>query len=237
VINLNGENIGGRRWSPEVKAALRSSRIDATRTIAEAIKGCSNPPGTLINASATGVYGDRADEVLDESAASGEGFLADLAVDWEKQAMAAASDRTRVVAIRLGMVVASEGALEKMLLPFKMGAGGPIGNGRQFWPWIALDDVCGAILHILENPEIKGPVNLVSPEETRCRDFTKALGRVLRRPAFMPAPAFAVRLALGEMADELLLSSTRAQPEVLSKTGYVFKAPDLDQAFRAALGL
>ncbi len=235
VINLNGQNIGDRRWTPAVKEGLRKSRLDATRTVVDSFRRAADPPRVLINASATGFYGDRGEELLDENSEAGRGYLSDLAGDWEKAAAAARSEMTRVVSIRLGMVVAAEGALKKMLLPFKLGAGGPIGNGRQFWPWIGIDDVCGAILHILAKEEISGPVNLVSPAETRCKDFTSTLGRVLRRPALVPLPAFAARLALGEMADDLLLASTRVRPGVLEQSGYAFHSPDLEKAIRGAI--
>lgn len=235
VINLNGRSIGGSRWNAEVKEELRRSRLDSTNTIAAAIAACEEPPGLLINASAVGYYGDRGDEVLDEGSAPGTGFLADLARDWERAALAAASDRTRVVLLRLGMVVADGGALEKMLTPFKLGLGGPIGSGRQFWPWVGLADVLGVIRFALENASISGALNVVAPQETRCADFTSTLGAVLRRPAFLPMPAFAARMALGEMADALLLSSQRVRPRVLEQKGYQFEHPTLEPAIRRAL--
>jgi uncharacterized protein (TIGR01777 family) len=236
VVNLNGRSIADGRWNDEVKAELRSSRIDSTETIAEAISAAEMPPGVLVNASAVGFYGDRGDEVLDEASSAGGDFLAGLCRDWEAAAFAAASDQTRVAAVRLGMVVADGGALDRMLLPFKLGFGGPIGSGRQFWPWIGLDDVVGSIQFLIENDTISGPVNLVAPHETRCKEFTRTLGSVLRRPAFMPAPAFAVRAALGEMADALLLASQRVQPKALVDAGYEFRTPALEDAIRAALG-
>jgi uncharacterized protein (TIGR01777 family) len=236
VINLNGRNIGDGRWSSSVKGALRTSRLDATRTIVEAIGRADEPPPLLISASATGFYGDRGDEVLDESSGPGDGFLADLARDWEEAAFEASTEQTRVVALRMGMVLARDGALAKMLTPFKLGAGGPIGSGRQYWPWIELDDVCGVVQFALENSDLRGPVNVVAPQETRCGDFTRTLGRVLRRPAFIPLPAFAARLALGEMADALLLASTRVQPQSLQEAGYTFRSPELEGALRKLLG-
>jgi uncharacterized protein (TIGR01777 family) len=235
VINLNGRSIGQGRWSAAVKNELRTSRLDATNTIAAAIAACERPPSLLINASAVGYYGDRGDEVLHESSTQGEGFLADLSGDWERAALGAASDATRVVLLRLGMIVANGGALEKMLLPFKLGLGGPMGSGRQFWPWVAMADVLGVIRFAIGRPDLSGPVNVVSPHETRCSDFTKTLGSVLRRPAFLPMPAFAARLALGEMGDALLLASQRVRPQALEDGGYDFETPALDVAIRSAL--
>lgn len=235
VINLNGRNISNGRWNAEEKYALRSSRLEATGTIVEAIACTETPPRMLLNASAVGFYGDRRDEVLDEGSSQGEGFLSELSHDWETAALAAASDRTRVVLLRLGMVVARGGALGRMLTPFKMGLGGPIGSGRQFWPWIGIEDVCVATEFVLEHDKIEGPVNLVSPQELRCSEFAQTLGRVLHRPAFMPMPAFAARFALGEMAEALLLASARVRPRVLEEAGYTFRTPSLEDAVRRAL--
>jgi uncharacterized protein (TIGR01777 family) len=235
VINLNGRSIGNGRWNAKVKTELRQSRLDATNTIAAAIATCDNPPSLLINASAVGYYGDRGDEVLDETSSSGTGFLADLSRDWEHAALAATSSRTRVVLLRLGMVVADGGALEKMLPPFKLGLGGPIGSGRQFWAWVGLADVLGVIRFALEKSPVSGPLNVVAPQETRCSDFTRTLGSVLGRPAFLPMPAFAARLALGEMGDALLLASQRVRPRALEDMEYVFENPTLELAIRDAL--
>ena len=235
VINLNGRNISDGRWSEAVKRALRASRLEATRTIVEAIERAETPPRVLLNASAVGFYGDRDDEILDEGSSQGEGFLSELSHDWETAALVAGSDRTRVVLLRLGMVVARGGALGRMLTPFKMGLGGPVGSGRQFWPWIGIKDVCVATEFVLEHDEIEGPVNLVSPQELRCSEFAQILGRVLRRPAFMPMPAFAARFALGEMAEALLLASARVRPRVLEEAGYTFQTPSLENAIRQAL--
>jgi uncharacterized protein (TIGR01777 family) len=236
VINLNGRSISQGRWSAKVKDELRSSRLDPTRTIVDAIARAETPPPLLISASATGYYGDRGDETLDETSNPGTGFLAALSRDWEAAATQARSESTRVVPIRLGMVLGDGAALEKMLPPFRLGLGGPMGSGRQWWPWIAIDDVVGAIGHILERSAIAGPVNLVAPETVTSRDFARSLGAYLGRPAILPAPAFAIKLALGEMADALLLSSTKAVPKVLEDTGYEFKAPTLAAAFQRILG-
>ncbi len=235
VINLNGRSISQGRWTAQVKNELRSSRLDATRTIVEAIGRATAPPPLLINASATGFYGDRGDEKLTEASGPGSGFLADLSHAWESAALEARSDSTRVVLLRLGMVLGDGAALEKMLPPFKLGLGGPMGFGNQWWPWIAMGDVIGAIDHILEHTNVAGPVNLVAPENLTSRGFARALGKHLGRPAVLPAPAFAVKLALGEMAEALLLSSTRAVPRVLTETGYRFKTPTLAEAFSSIL--
>lgn len=235
VINLNGRSIGDGRWTDDVKKELLQSRLDATTTIVDAIAACERPPALLINASAVGYYGDRADEVLDETSKPGTGFLAKLALDWEEAALAAASNSTRVVLLRLGMVIADGGALEKMLLPFKLGLGGPIGSGRQFWSWVGLIDVLGVIRHVLTTPSISGPINVVGPEETRCSQFTSTLGSVLHRPAFLPVPSFAVRLGFGEMGDALLLASQRVRPRALEEIGFSFENPTLERAIREAL--
>jgi uncharacterized protein (TIGR01777 family) len=235
VINLNGRSIAAGRWSAVVKEELRSSRLDSTTTLANAIGKTEDPPRLLINASAVGYYGDRGDEILDESSAIGEGFLAELSHDWEGAALASRSERTRVALLRLGVVVARGGALGRMLTPFKLGLGGPIGSGRQFWPWIGVEDVCGVIGFILGNEDIEGPVNAVAPQEVRCSEFARTLGKFLSRPAVMPLPAFAARLALGEMAESLLLASQRVRPKVLEDHGYAYKKPSLDAAIRSAL--
>lgn len=235
VMNLNGANIAGGRWTSSYKDELRSSRLKSTRLLAETMGAMSHPPKVLINASATGFYGDRGDERINEGSPQGSGFLADLTGEWEHATQPASAAGIRVVLLRLGMVVSSGGALGRMLLPFKMGLGGPIGNGRQWWPWIAMDDVVGAVAFALEHDDLSGPVNLVSPEETTSRGFAQVLGRVLHRPAFLPAPAFAVRLLAGEMADALLLSSARVKPEVLERAGYQFAMPSLEAALVRAV--
>jgi uncharacterized protein (TIGR01777 family) len=235
VVNLNGRSIAGGRWSDRVKAELRSSRLDSTRTLVAAIARADRPPPLLISASATGYYGDRDDETVDESSAPGDGFLADLARDWEEAALEARSERTRVVLARFGMILGDGGALDKMLTPFKLGLGGPIGSGDQWWPWAAMADVAGVVDHVIAHPEIDGPVNVVAPGSATSRQFAKALGDALGRPAVLPAPAFAVKLAMGEMAEALLLASTKVEPRVLEATGYTFRAPTLGAAFRQIL--
>ncbi len=188
VVNLNGRSIADSRWTARVKEDLRSSRIRSTETLVRAIARATAPPPVLISASAVGYYGDRGDEILAEGSSAGTGFLAELARDWEGAALAAASNRTRVVLLRLAMVVGRGGALERMLLPFKLGAGGPIGSGRQWWPWIAMEDVVGAVRFLLEHPAAEGPLNVAAPQEVRCADFTRTLGRVLNRPSVLTLP-------------------------------------------------
>ncbi|MCU0304251.1 MAG: TIGR01777 family oxidoreductase [Thermoanaerobaculales bacterium] len=237
VVNLNGRSISSGRWTPNIKDELRSSRLDSTRTLVRAMAGADPAPPLLVNASATGFYGDRGDEPLDESSPPGRGFLAELCREWEAAALEATTGGARVVLLRLGMVLGSGGgALERMLTPFKLGVGGPIGSGRQFWPWIAIDDVVGAVEHLLGRGDVEGPVNLVAPGEATSRGFARALGEHLDRPAVMPAPAFAVRLGLGEMADALLLASSRVRPAVLETSGYRFRAPALADAFHTIIG-
>lgn len=235
VVNLAGHSIGGGRWTARTKALLHSSRIDSTRTAVCAIARCDSPPRLLINASAVGYYGDRGDEVLDESSPQGRGFLCDLAADWEREAAAAEETGVRVVLLRLGMVIARGGALARMLPAFRLGLGGPIGSGRQWWPWIAMEDVLGVIAHLLDSPELSGPVNAVSPREVQCRELAQTLGRVLRRPTFLQLPATAVRLLFGEMANGLLLASTRVRPAILEASGYAYRVPSLAEAIRRAL--
>lgn len=235
VINLNGRSIAEGRWSDSVKAELRASRIDSTRTLTRAIAAAENPPPLLINASATGYYGDRGEEILDEDSPPADDFLARLSRDWETAALEARSERTRVAILRFGMIIGRGGALAKMLTPFKLGLGGPLGSGRQWWSWVAMEDVIGTVRFLLERADLEGPFNVVAPEATRCRDFAHTLGGVLRRPAVLPTPAFAVRLALGEMADALLLASTRVRPKALESADYWFRVPDLSDAIRRAL--
>lgn len=236
VINLNGANIGGRRWTPAYKSELRESRLRSTSLMARTLAAMDAPPPVLINASAVGVYGDRGDEPLTEASSKGDGFLADLAADWEAAAAPAIEAGVRVVFLRLGMVLGRGGALDRMLLPFRMGLGGPIGGGEQWWPWIALEDVVRSVRFLLERPEMSGPVNAVAPEVVTSREFAKILGRVLHRPAVLPAPAFAVRMAAGEMADALLLSSARVIPDRLSEAGFQWLRPTLEGALESILG-
>ncbi len=237
VVHLAGENIAARRWTVKQRARLRESRVTATMKLCESLAAMMHPPGVLITASAIGFYGDRGEQWLDESAGPGQGFLADLGRDWEQAAQVLAEAGTRVVNTRLGVVLTpAAGALGKMLPAFRAGMGGPLGSGRQWMSWISIDDVCAAMLHILMDDSVCGPVNIVAPEPVRQRDFARTLGRVLRRPAFAPAPAFVLRLALGRMADEALLASARVRPAQLEQRRFTFRHADLEQALRHLLG-
>lgn len=236
VIHLAGESIAARRWDAEEKRKIRESRVQGTSLLARALAGLKRPPAVLISASAVGYYGNRGDEVLREESPSGAGFLAEVCRDWEAAAQEASQKGIRVCSTRFGMILSPQGgALAKILPPFKMGVGGVIGNGRQYWSWIGIDDVVGILIHSLKDSLI-GAVNAVAPQAVTNLEFTKTLGRVLRRPTFLPLPAFAARLLLGEMADELLLASARAEPARLKVSGYVFRHPDLEGCLRAVLG-
>jgi uncharacterized protein (TIGR01777 family) len=228
VVHLAGENIAGR-WTAAKKQRIRESRLVGTRQLAESLAAAKKPPRTLVMASAIGYYGDRGDELLKEESGPGRDFLAQVSQDWEAAAAPAERAGVRVVKLRIGVVLAKNGgALPRMLLPFKFGLGGKIGSGRQYWSWIALSDLLGAIRHALANESLRGPVNAVAPEPARNADFTKALGRALHRPTIFPMPAFAARLALGEMAGPLLLSSARVDASKLAASGYNFRHPRLD---------
>ena len=230
VINLAGENIGEGRWSEERKRRMIESRLNATGALVEAFR--TQPPHarTLINASAVGVYGDRADEVLDEFSPAGRGFLAEMATRWEAAAREA-EPLARLVILRFGVVLAPDGgALAKMLLPFKLGAGGPIGNGRQWMSWVDRDDLLRMVEWAIANESVRGVYNVTAPAAARNRDFARALGRALHRPAFLPAPAFALKLALGQMADEALLVSQHVRPVRAEREGFTFTYPTLDES-------
>jgi uncharacterized protein (TIGR01777 family) len=230
VINLAGENIAGGRWTAERKKRLVASRLDATGAIVEALRASPRPGRTLVNASATGVYGDRQDEQLDESSSRGSGFLADLVAQWEAAARAA-EPFARLVILRFGVVLAADGgALKKMILPFKLGAGGPIGSGRQWMSWIGRDDAVRMIEWAVDRAETAGVYNATAPEPVRNRDFARALGTALHRPSFIPTPGFALRLAFGQMADEALLAGQRVLPRRATSEGFTFDAPALVHA-------
>lgn len=229
VINLAGENIAEGRWTEAKKNRIRDSRIQTTREIVLAMRELSTHPKLLVNASAIGFYGSCGDEVLQEGSAPGSGFLASVCQEWEAAANKATLSGIRVVLLRFGVVLSPNGgALKALLPPFKMGLGGVIGSGEQWMSWIALEDVPGVIWHVIQQSDIVGPVNVVSPYPVRNADFTKQLGQILHRPTLIPLPAFAARLLFGEMADELLLSSARVVPEVLQRTGYPFKHMSID---------
>lgn len=237
VVHLAGENIAAGRWTTAQKARIRDSRVRGTRLLCESLVRLAQPPKVLVCASATGYYGDRGEEVLQEESPPGSGFLAEVCRAWEAATEPAVQRATRVVHLRIGVVLSrAGGALAKMLLPFRLGAGGTLGSGKQYWSWIALDDVVGAIHHALMTDALQGPVNVVAPHAVTNREFTKTLGSVLARPTLFPMPGFAVRLAFGEMADDLLLASTRVEPKQLLATGYAFRYPKLEDALRHLLG-
>jgi uncharacterized protein (TIGR01777 family) len=237
VVHLSGANLGEGRWTAARKALLVESRMKSTRLLAQTLASLTHPPRVMVSASAIGFYGNRGDETLTEESASGSGFLADLCRDWEAACQPAAAKGIRVVHLRTGMVLSpAGGALGKMLTPFKMGVGGVIGSGQQFMSWIALDELLAVILFALTHDVLRGPVNATAPNLVTNREFTKTLGRVLGRPTIFPMPAFAARLAFGEMADELLLSSGRVLPAKLQAAGYKFQFPDLEPALRHVLG-
>jgi len=230
LINLAGESVAGARWTPERKLALIKSRIDSTRDVVAAISAASERPVVLVNASAVGYYGAEPEGECGEDAPQGSDFLAALCGQWEREARAAEKLEVRVVMARFGVVLGKEGgALAKMLPPFKLGVGGPLGSGRQPFPWIHSDDAVGAILFAIDDAKLSGPVNVAAPGAKTNAEFTKALGRALHRPAFLPAPAFALRLALGEMSS-LLLGGQNAPPKKLLERGYKFRHPALDGA-------
>ncbi|HSA58968.1 MAG TPA: TIGR01777 family oxidoreductase [bacterium] len=236
AVHLAGENIAGGRWNEALKKKIRDSRVNGTRLLAETLAQLKTPPKTLVCASAIGFYGNRGNEVLTEESPGGSGFLAEVCADWEKASAPAERKGIRTVALRIGVILSREGgALRKMLPPFRMGLGGVVGSGRQYWSWVSIEDVCGAILHALNTPSLKGPVNTVAPQPSTNAEFTRTLGRVLRRPTVLPVPAFAARLALGEMADALLLASARVVPARLTASGYSFRHADLETALRDLL--
>ncbi len=236
VVSLSGASIAEGRWSAERKALLRSSRLDTTRALVAALAKMNARPSVLVSASAIGIYGNRADEVLTEDSAIGSDFLATLAMDWEAEAVKAEALGIRVVLARFGIILARHGgALVKMMLPFKLGAGGKIGSGRQWMSWVTLHDTVEILRLALENAAVRGAVNVVAPNAAPNSEFTRELAKAMYRPAFFPAPAFALRLALGEMADALLLSSQRVAPQKLQQLGYRFLHPDLATALSAIL--
>jgi uncharacterized protein (TIGR01777 family) len=233
VIHLAGESIVGR-WTADKKARIRESRIPATTNLARALAQAKFKPEIFLSASAIGYYGDRGDELLTEESSPGTGFTADLAREWELASAPAADAGIRTVIMRMGIVMTKAGgALPKMLPAFKMGVGGKLGNGRQWMSWIDLQDVVGAIQHILRSDLLHGAVNAVAPKPVTNAEFSKTLGTVLSRPAIFPVPAFAARLAFGEMADELLLASQRVEPAMLISSGYPFRFPTLRQCLES----
>lgn len=235
-INLAGENIAAGRWSAARRERILRSRVAATNTLVRALQQAPRKPAVLLNASAVGIYGDRGEEQVDEASAMGVGFLPEVCLAWETHARGAAKLGVRTALLRFGVVLAREGgALAKMLPLFRAGLGGRLGDGCQWMSWIAIEDVIGAVRHALERADVAGPVNVVSPGVVTNAEFTRCLGRALRRPALLPAPAWALRLAFGRMADEALLASTRAVPRVLAETGFRFRQPALEEALAAVV--
>ncbi|NUR55438.1 MAG: TIGR01777 family protein [Acidobacteria bacterium] len=236
VINLAGESVAGGRWTPARKRALRDSRILSTRTLVAAMRACSTPPRTFISGSAIGYYGARGHDPLVESSPPGDDFLARLCVDWEAEAQRAAGPSVRVVVLRTGIVLErGGGALQKMMLPFRFFAGGRIGSGGQYVSWIHRIDWMEMVRWLVETPEIAGPVNATAPHPVTNADLAKALGRAMHRPALAPAPGFALRLALGEMAHSLL-TGQRVVPSRALNAGFHFRYPEIEIAFRGIFG-
>ena len=237
VVHLAGENISTGRWTTDKKARIHDSRVHGTRLLCEALASLERPPRVLVAASAIGFYGHRGRDVVDEDSAPGSGFLADVCREWEAATAPAAARGIRVVNLRIGVILsANGGALASLLTPFKLGAGGPVGSGKQYMSWIAIDDVADAILFAITNQSLSGPVNAVAPAPVANADFARTLGAVLSRPAIVPLPAFAVRLLFGEMGEELLLSSTRVEPHRLQAAGFTYRFPTLEPALRHLLG-
>jgi len=238
AVHLGGVNLAARRWTPAYKREIETSRVDSTRVLAAMLAELKRPPKTLLVASAMGFYGDRGDEVLDdtvlaEGSSVGKGFLPEVCAKWEAASEAAEKAGIRVVHLRFGVVLGREGALKKMLPIFRLGLGGRLGSGRQWMSWIGLGDVVRAMLFAMKTETLSGPVNLVAPNPVTNAEFTRALGRALHRPAVMPVPAVALRLMFGEMADEALLGSTRAVPGKLVGAGFRFEQPTVDEALAA----
>ena len=242
VVNLLGESVG-QKWNEKVKKRIRDSRVVGTRNLVETMRsvrartGATNDrPTILVSGSAIGFYGNRDDEELTEISSSGDGFLVSVSKEWEAEAMRAQEAGVRTVLLRTGVVLERDGgALQQMLLPFKLGFGGPTGNGRQWFAWIHRDDVVGLVLHAIDNANVNGPLNATAPNPVTNKEFAKTLGKVLRRPAFMPTPPFAMRLMFGEFVDAELLASKRVLPRRALETGYEFQFPELGPALRAIL--
>lgn len=236
VVHLAGANVGGKRWTPEYRRLIRDSRVLGTRTLVAALAALGPGPSVLVSGSAVGYYGSRGDEVLTEASARGQGFLADACEDWEAEARRAENAGIRTVLARTGLVMSDRGGAFGRLLPvLRMGVGGPLGSGRAWWPWISLEDEARALAHCVTTGSLSGPVNLGGPSPARNRDVIRVLARLLRRPAVLPVPPIALRVALGEFADDIL-SSQRMVPEALVGSGFVFRHPDLESACRWLVG-
>jgi uncharacterized protein len=236
VIHLSGANIAGHRWTEAYKHEMVVSRVESIRALATILSSLHQPPSALVAASAAGFYGNRGDELLDERSSPGNGFLAGLCQAWEAAAQPAIEAGIRVVHPRFGVVLdAKGGALARMLLPFKLGLSGRLGSGRQWMSWISLADAVAALLFLVDSPEFAGPFNLTAPQPVTNSEFTRALARAVHRPAVLPAPSFALRLAFGQMADEALLASARVLPANLTAAGFSFAHPTIGPALAAAL--
>jgi uncharacterized protein (TIGR01777 family) len=235
VFNLAGEPAADGRWTAEKKRCIRDSRVVGTRHLVAGLAALNERPRVLVSASAVGYYGDRGDELLDERSSRGQGFLADVCVDWEREAMVAERLGIRVVCVRIGLVMSTAGgALAKMLPPFRLGAGGRLGSGRQWMPWIHIDDLVGILLHAARSESSRGPINGVAPEPVTNAAFTAALAHAVHRPAVLPMPAFALNVAFGEMSG-MLMASQRVMPALALRSGYTFSHPDLDGALASLL--
>jgi len=235
VIHLSGENIAGR-WTEAKKRRIRDSRIVSTQNLSQALTSAEKKPGVFICASAIGYYGNRGDEILTEGAPSGSGFLAEVSREWESVTAPAADAGIRTVNLRIGIVLSRNGgALTQMLLPFRLGLGGKVGNGRQWWSWIQIDDFVAAVHRIADNLSLNGPVNMTAPNPVTSADFTKTLAKTLKRPAVLLLPAFAAKLAFGEFAEEGLLASARVEPKKLLESGFKFRYSELAAALSELL--
>jgi uncharacterized protein (TIGR01777 family) len=237
VVHLAGESLAAGRWTSRRKRRIVESRVLGTRNLVEALSRCQSPPRVLVNASAIGYYGSSEDQVFEETSPAGEDFLAELCQQWESEATRATESGVRVVLLRSGFILSNEGgALPRMLPPFRMGLGGPLGSGKQWMSWIHIKDEVGAILYAIEKEGVEGPLNLTAPNPVTNADFTSALALALRRPAFFRVPGFVLRLILGEMAETLLLSGQRVVPSNLEKNGYRFRFSELSKALGDLLG-
>lgn len=236
IVHLAGAGIADKRWTESYKQTILDSRVDGTTLIAETLAGLNNKPKVFACASAIGYYGDRGNEELDEQAAAGDGYLPEVCLQWERSCEAAREAGIRTVNMRIGVVLSTEGgALKEMLTPFKLGGGGVLGSGKQYFSWIELEDIVRAMHFIVKNDSLSGPVNLVAPNPVTNYEFTKTLGRVLSRPTILPMPAFAARLLFGEMADALLLASTRVVPSKLTSAGFSYEHGELEPALKHVL--
>lgn len=237
IINLAGENIGSGRWTPQRKQAILQSRLDAGKAVVEAVESASVKPRVVVQASAVGFYGSRGNDMIDEFSSPGEGFLADVAKEWEQSTQKVESFGVRRVIIRSGVVLGAEaGALLQLLKPFRLFAGGPLGSGRQWFSWIHIEDEVNAILFLLKREDLKGIFNLSAPHPLLQKDFARILGKALRRPSWFPTPGFGLRMILGEMAEEMLLVSQRVAPKRLLEAGYRFFYPETEHALKDILG-